>query len=68
MNRIIITLNDQKWPKITMIVNREIVGEAPHASVDSAQYDIAYTQFEGMMHNHLRLAVEKLVKKHKGER
>jgi hypothetical protein len=60
-----ITITDDKWPKLTMVVNRETVTGDKFVSTDSYQYDLSYTNFEGILHNHLRPMVEELIKRRK---
>jgi hypothetical protein len=65
MAEINITINDSKWPKLTMIVHRRSETGVPTVTTDSYTYDNAYTQFEGILHNHLRPAVEEVIKRRK---
>lgn len=56
-----VTINDEKWPKLTMITQSSKPGQGPSNSVDHALYDGAYNVFEGILHNKLRPLVEELI-------
>lgn len=63
MVRIEIAIDDQQWPKLKMVINRTDVDGQRVALTNSRQYDQAYNQFENDVHNHLRPAVDQLIKR-----
>lgn len=65
MVRMTITIDDSRWPKLRMILNREMMNQPPIVSIDDRQYDLAYDGFEGIIHNHLRPMVEELIQRKK---
>lgn len=56
-----ITVIDDKWPQLKLIVNRE--GRVQTATV---MYDNAFSQFETPVKDALRYAVDQIITQHKG--
>jgi hypothetical protein len=61
-NSFTVTVIDQ-WPKIKLLIMREgnVREEGPY------QYDVALSQFTPAINDSLRLAVEQIIRKRKGE-
>lgn len=66
MLKMTVTIDDQKWPRLTMIVVRETTGQGQVARTDHFMYDGAYNVFEGIIHGQLRPLVEDVIKTRKG--
>ena len=60
-----ITVNDVKWPLITVIIIRQSWERGQLMQQSQIQYDLAYGKAEEMAHNHLRPMLEELIKRHK---
>lgn len=64
MQQMHVTITDDRWPKLTIIIRRE-TDSGPVVFQESFQYDGAYTQFEAALHNQLRPMVEQIIKRRK---
>lgn len=60
MVKLIITIDDQKWPHLKASFERHNLDGTKTGSMDQAQYDNAYAVFENAVHNHLRPMVAQL--------
>lgn len=66
MKKMTVTITDDKWPRLTMVVLRES-NEGQVARTDHFMYDGAYNVFEGILHDNLRKLVEEVIRKRKGK-
>jgi hypothetical protein len=56
-----IEVDDEKWPRIRMIVTRKDESGQVHVTKHEQQFDTAYTAFEPHVHNHLAPLVEDVI-------
>lgn len=63
MVKLIITIDDQRWPHLQASFERHNLDGTKSGTVDKSQYDTAYTVFENAVHNHLRVMVDQLNKR-----
>ena len=64
MQQMHVTITDDRWPKLTIVIKRD-TDRGPVVSQESFQYDGAYNVFEAALHNHLRPMVEEIIKRRK---
>lgn len=60
MVKLEIMIDDTNWPHLKMVCTRSGLQGDRAATTDRAQYDTAYTQFENVLHNHLRPMITEL--------
>lgn len=63
MERLELSIDDTKWPKLKMTITRTDVNGVKTSVVKEFQYDLAYIQFEGEVHNKLRPMVDNLIQR-----
>lgn len=65
MTRITLTIDDSLWPKLH-IAGERVGAQGQRTAFDQkVQYDLSYTQFENLVHNQLRPAVQELIDRRK---
>lgn len=62
-----VSIDDQKWPKLKMVLTRTNLDGQKSVMAKEWLYDGAYSQFENDLHNHLRPMIEQLVKRRLGK-
>lgn len=55
-----ITITDDRWPRLTLVINR-----GGKVRTETHPYDIAASQFEPAVKDTLRLQVEEVINSHK---
>ena len=67
ITRITLTIDDQQWPKLHLAGER--VGHTGDRTAfdQKVQYDLAYSQFENLLHNQLRPAVSEIIERRKSQ-
>jgi hypothetical protein len=65
MLRIEFTIHDQLWPMITMTCIRESFINGKVVQQEKKQYDLAEVKAQEMLNNHLRVAVNEIIARHK---
>ena len=65
LTRVEFTIDDTQWPKLSIAGTR--VGTQGGKTVfdQRVQYDLAYSQFENLVHNQLRPAVQEIIERRK---
>ena len=61
MTRLEVSIDDQQWPKLKLVVLRMDLNGQKTALTKTVLYDQAYNQFESDLHNQLRPMVEQLI-------
>lgn len=59
------TVDDAQWPKLQIVGELETERGQRIAFVQKVLYDQAYLQFENLLHNQLRQAVQLLIERRK---
>lgn len=68
MGKLEIIIYDDQWPKLRLVGTYTTpTGEACHFDA-KVNYDRAYTQFEGSLHNALRKVVDAVISRRKSTR
>ena len=62
--RIEVFIDDSRWPRLRGQVIRE---GSQVQQLPTAYYDVAASQFEPVVRNAVQIAVDALIKRHKGE-
>lgn len=62
MVKLEVTIDDSKWPKLTIVAVSQLASGPKTTKLDWL-YDTSYSQFENTLHNHLRPMVEEVVKR-----
>ena len=65
ITRVEFTIDDTQWPKLHITGQRVSTTGAKTAFDKRDQYDLAYSQFENLVHNQLRPAVQELIERRK---
>lgn len=65
ITRITLTIDDQTWPKLHIAGDRVGHTGTRTAFEQKVLYDQAYLQFENLMHNQLRPAVQEIIDRRK---
>lgn len=63
--RVTFTIDDDLWPKLKIVGERMTDRGDRIAFIERAQYDLAYSQFENLVHNQLRPAVQQIIERRK---
>jgi len=65
ITRVEFTIDDNHWPKLS-ITGQRVTTRGERAAFDQKmQYDLAYSQFENLLHNQLRPAIQELIERRK---
>jgi hypothetical protein len=61
MVRMEVVIDDTKWPKLRIVIQRSTLNGTKTGFTREHLYDTSYSQFENDLHNNLRPMVEELV-------
>lgn len=65
MTRVSFSIDDTQWPRLH-IAGERISSTGEHVAFEHKEmFDRAYLQFENLLHNHLRPAVEDVISRRK---
>src|SRR6266705_2999871 len=62
-----VTVVDDQWPKLRIVCQRRSTTGEPVMTNQAVLYDQAAVQFENQLINHLRVMVQDVVNRHKGQ-
>jgi hypothetical protein len=65
ITRVSFTIDDTRWPKLHLAGDRVGHTGLRTAFSQDVQYDLAYSQFENLIHNQLRPATQELIDRRK---
>ena len=62
--KLTIGIDDEQWPKVTVVIYTETETVRKTAGPTKFTYDLSYTAAENMVHNELRSMFNEVLKKH----